>query len=210
MSNQINIITNNREKAVIKLLTDSFTVVSNNPSLKSTLESVLQSAFTQGVRYFHSPTDQKESQITITSRIVKPGDPNFAMAIIRELESSLPGVIIDSDSTQRQSKELRNKLRKKLADTAQHESLRPFLEKMLGSLDKLDNQQVKDLLKDIDDEDLEELYGQPTARELKQQKKKRAPKGGTLSGQRKKVEVNKGYTRSKKKPLIKVIDRTKK
>ena len=74
---------------------------------------------------------------------------------------------------------------------------------------KLNTKPVKSSLRDVSNEELDDLHGKPTVRELKQQKKKRAPKGGTLSGQRKKVEVNKGYTRSKKKPSIKVIDRTK-
>lgn len=62
---------------------------------------------------------------------------------------------------------------------------------------------------EIPEEELEKKYGKPSPRELKLKKRKHAPKGGTLGGQTKRVKEAKFYIR-KKKPEIKIIDKTKK
>jgi hypothetical protein len=59
-------------------------------------------------------------------------------------------------------------------------------------------------------EELEKKYGKLSSRELRHEKRKYAPKGGTLGAQAKKIKEVKFYVRKKKKPEIRIIDKTKK
>lgn len=59
------------------------------------------------------------------------------------------------------------------------------------------------------EEELEEDYGEPSARTARREKQKRAPKGQTKGGLARKLKVSKGFQRSSRKPKIKIIDKTK-
>ncbi|MEW6407430.1 MAG: hypothetical protein AB1465_01940 [Patescibacteria group bacterium] len=57
---------------------------------------------------------------------------------------------------------------------------------------------------------LEEKRLKALRREVKKSKRKYAPRGGTMAGQAKRAEMSKFYIRSKRKPKIVIVDKTKK
>lgn len=137
-------------KTFVFLTDTTFHVWTKDVEFRKQVHYFIERMWRHGIVVFDEPKKSTPGKIEIIQKVVRPGDPIFIHELIKKLRKFFSGTKINVRDKGIQKKELQNAIRRKIVEMKADDSLKPFINKIYDTIDRLDIFQLQKVLEELE------------------------------------------------------------